>query len=75
MDEEKQHTPGRTSSCCGALKWALSCGYVRKGYLWRKHDPPSWIPWTLNITGKGYRDVSPVHFCPFCGTDLDSLRD
>lgn len=74
MSEEKQHTPGRTSACCGALEWALSCGYVRKGYFWRKHDPPSWIPWTLDITGEGYRDVSPIHFCPFCGTDLDALR-
>lgn len=67
-----QHTSGRTSPCCGGLKWALSLGYVLKGYLWYNPGAPKWIPWTLHITGRGYQDISPIHYCPFCGTDLDS---
>lgn len=72
MTEDQQNTPGRTSHCCAGMLMALNCGYVRKGFLWYKYDPPRWFPWNLNITGKGYRDVSPIQFCPFCGTDLDS---
>lgn len=71
MTEGEQHTPGRTSLCCGGMRMALRAGYIRKGYLWYKPNPPKWIPWTMNITGEGYRDVSPIHCCPFCCTDLD----
>lgn len=70
-----QHVPGLTSSCCGGLTWALSCGYIRKGYLWRKLDHITWIPWSLYIKGKGFCDQSPIHFCPFCGRDLDDPEE
>jgi len=70
--EEAQHTPGRTSSCCGGMTWGLDCGYIRKGYLWYRPDPPKWIPWCLDIKGKGYYDVSPIRYCPWCGVDLDA---
>jgi len=71
-ENDKQHVPGRTSSCCISMANALRCGYIRMGYFYRKHDPPSWIPWSLDLAGEGWREVSPIHFCPFCGVDLDA---
>lgn len=69
---DDQHTTGRTSSCCVGMRMSLSCGYIIRGFLWHKYDPPLWIPWTFNISGQGFREVAPIHFCPFCGIDLDS---
>uniref|UniRef100_A0A6H1ZWM5 Uncharacterized protein n=1 Tax=viral metagenome TaxID=1070528 RepID=A0A6H1ZWM5_9ZZZZ len=70
--ENEQHIPGRTSSCCASMRMALSSGYIRKGYFWHKPDPPVWFPWCFKIRGKGFCETSPIHYCPFCGADLDS---
>lgn len=75
MPPDDQHVPGLTSPCCGNMKWALSCGYIRKGYSWHKPDPSIWVPWSLYIKGKGFVDVSPIRFCPFCGRDLDDPEE
>jgi len=70
-----QRTPGRREPCCWQLKWAVQCSYIKKGYMWWQNHEPVWIPWTLSISGKGYRDVSPIAFCPFCGKSLDKPED
>lgn len=63
---------GRLTPCCVSLRWAVSCGYIRKGYVHYGYNPPLWCGWTLKVAGPGYYDVSPVSFCPFCGVDLDA---
>lgn len=68
----EQHVPGRTSPCCASMRMALACGYIQKGFLWYKFDPPLWVFWRMSIKGEGFYEVSPIHFCPFCGVDLDS---
>jgi hypothetical protein len=70
VHEEQRH-PGRTSPCCAGMKWALSCGYVVRGFFWRKVDPPVWMPWCVRIRGIGFYDTSPIRYCPWCGLDLD----
>jgi hypothetical protein len=71
MHEEQRH-PGRTRSCCGGMKWAVDCGYIHRGFFWRKTENPFWVCWRLQVGGVGWYDVSPIHFCPFCGQDLDA---
>jgi hypothetical protein len=70
-----QVTPGRQAACCPSMRMALFSRYIRKGFLWRKHDLPRWFPWRLEIKAQGGKDVSPIHFCPFCGANLDERGD
>jgi hypothetical protein len=74
-DEHIQRTTGRRQPCCVSLAWAVKLRYIKRGYMWRNKNGPVWIPWTLDLSGEGWREVSPVHFCPFCGTNLDSTED
>lgn len=75
MMADYQSCPGRTSACWQEMQWALSCGYIYKGYLYRKLDPPKWISWSFHIEGAGFVDDSPIRFCPFCGCDLDAPEE
>lgn len=75
MNNDLQSRPGRLTACCSGLNWALACRYIKKGYMWWVEGKRSWTPWTLNISGRGYRDVSPIGFCPFCGANLDKPED
>lgn len=74
-NDSLQGTPGRLTPCCGGIKWALSCGYIKKGYPWYVNNKRSWIPWTLNVTGEGFKDISPIAFCPFSGHNLNEPED
>jgi hypothetical protein len=53
------------------MKMALSIGYVQKGFLLRRFEPPKWCHWGFNLQGEGWVEKSPIHYCPFCGIDLD----
>lgn len=75
MPTDYQTFEGRTSACCLEMQWAISALYIRKGYLWRGMRPPKWISWSFHIQAEGMMDVSPIHFCPFCGTDLDAPEE
>lgn len=72
MTEDKQYHPGRVTFCCVSMRMALNARFIKQGFFWQKPEKPYWIPWRLDVTGKGYRDVSPINFCPFCGVDLNS---
>lgn len=72
---ETQHTPGRRQPCCISMAWAIQCGYVKRGYLWWRDRKQFWVPWCLFLSGTGWVETSPIHFCPFCGTDLDKPEE
>lgn len=73
--DDYQTFPGRTSPCCQEMKWALTFGHIRKGYLYRKTNPPRWISWRFNSRVGAGVDCSPIHFCPFSGHDLDAREE
>jgi hypothetical protein len=66
-----QTKPGRRQPCCISMVWAVWAGYIRRGYLYHKHNPPRWCSWSIKVKDVGFYDVSPIHFCPFCGKSLD----
>lgn len=70
-----QTTAGRLTPCCIELSWALSLGYVKRGYMWLVSGQKRWIPWCFNISGEGFKETSPIHFCPFSGHSLDKPED
>lgn len=74
-EQEYQHFAGYTSPCCAGMLMLVHIGVVKKGFLWGKYAPPRWYPWTFNISGKGYKEVSPIRYCPYCGIDLDAGED
>ena len=69
---QPQFFPGRTKPCCVSLSWAVRLGYVKRGYFWCKAEPPTWTPWRFNLEGPGWCEQQPIHFCPYCGQDLDA---
>jgi len=75
QETDTQRTPGRLQPCCICIAWAWACGYIKKGYLWRNEDGPYWIPWSFRVSGPGWVETSPVHFCPFCGINLDEPEE
>lgn len=75
QDDNTQYTPGRTAPCCISMAWAFQCQYIKKGYLWRREGKPFWMPWSLKVSGPGWIETSPIHFCPFCGTNLDKPEE
>jgi len=70
-----QTRSGRTKPCCREMAWALSFGHIRKGWMYQKISPPRWTNWRFQSqVGEGV-DTSPIHFCPFCGHNLDISED
>jgi len=53
------------------MTWAVWAGYIRRGYMYHKHNPPRWCSWSIKVKDVGFYDVSPIFFCPFCGKSLD----
>lgn len=74
-ENDVQRTAGRTGPCCTCLAWSVGCGYIKRGYLWWLDGERSWIPWTLRVHGTGWIETSPIHFCPFCGVNLDKPEE
>jgi hypothetical protein len=57
------------------MKNALRIGYIQKGFLWYKWDPPRWFNWQFRIDdGRGY-DESDIDYCPFCGAELNKPEE
>ena len=75
MDNDTQRTEGRTRPRCISMGWAVHLGYIKKGYLWYKDGKRIWVPWVLRVEGMGWAETSPIHFCPFCGTNLDKSEE
>lgn len=71
QDVDYQTVPGLLRPRCPGMKMAVSIGYIQKGFLWRKFDPPKWFPWGFNLDGDGWAEHSAIRYCPFCGIDLD----
>lgn len=65
---------GQTEVCCIDMGNSLRLGYVRKGYMFRRLGEWIWIPWSYNLSGEGWRDVSPISYCPFCGLALNEVE-
>jgi hypothetical protein len=69
--ETVKYTTREVRPCCLDLTNSLRLGYIRKGYLWHSVHDVVWIPWRFDVVSKWWADVSPIHYCPFCGTSLD----
>jgi hypothetical protein len=74
-EADAQRTPGLTQPCCTCLTWGVRCGYIKKGFLWWQEAKRVWIPWCLRLSGIGWIETSPIHFCPFCGVNLDKPEE
>jgi hypothetical protein len=73
--DDQQRTPGRRQPCCISMGWAVRTRYIKRGFLWSNEDGPYWIPWSLYLSGPGWIETSPIHYCPFCGQNLDKLEE